>query len=97
MRPALSAALLAASAAAPAAAQTPLCAPLPVMIARLADGWGEQPVMRLTTRQGEHLTVWTNASSGSWTITATRVDGVTCIIVAGTGVETMAASLPPNI
>lgn len=81
--------------ASPAAAQV-TCLPLPVVIERLADGYGESPAVRADLADGGMVTIWANAETGSWTLTVTRPDGSTCILGAGVGIETVAARLPPN-
>ena len=39
------------------------------------------------TGNGNVLEVWANAATGSWTITVTAPNGVTCIPAAGSGFE----------
>ncbi|KKM19804.1 hypothetical protein LCGC14_1651880 [marine sediment metagenome] len=70
------------------------CAPRPVVLDRLTQGFGE-------TRQSiglaqDNMVVEMFASDqGSWTLTVTRPDGVTCVLAAGTGFETLSEDLPP--
>lgn len=72
------------------------CAPRDVVLDRLAQSYGE-------TRQsiglgGNNVVVEVFASSetGSWTITATMPDGVTCLMASGQAFETLAEALPAN-
>jgi len=91
------AALIIAMLAAPVAAQDQQCRPLAMFIERLAEAYGESPVILLTNGTGNILTVWTNPETQTWTITETRPDSMTCLRSSGTGIATVAASAPPNI
>ena len=93
MRAALFLALL----ASPVAAQAPQCHPLPVVIEQLADLKGETPAILLTTETGNTVAIWANGSTTTWTLTVTAPDGNTCLLGWGVGIQTIAASAPPNI
>ena len=75
------------------AAQQGNCAPRDVVLQRLAEGYGE-------TRQaiglgGNNAVVEVFASEvGSWTITVTLPNGVTCLIASGQAYEQLAEALP---
>jgi len=75
------------------AAQQGNCAPRDVVLQRLAEGYGE-------TRQaiglgGNNAVVEVFASeAGSWTITVTLPNGVTCLIASGQAYEQLAEALP---
>lgn len=79
-----------------AQAQTVPCLPLP-LVAQIAEENGSSPAVRASLIDGGTVIVWANAETGSWTLTVTRPDGITCLIGAGIGIETVAARLPPNI
>ena len=74
-----------------ASAQSQNCAPRERVVERLASQYGE-------TRQSRGLgnnalvEIWANTeedSTGSWTITVTRPNGVTCLIASGQAFETL--------
>lgn len=75
------------------AAQQGNCAPRDVVLQRLAEGYGE-------TRQAiglgaNNAVVEVFASEqGSWTITVTLPNGVTCLVASGQAYETLAEALP---
>lgn len=75
------------------AAQQNNCAPRDVVLQRLAEGYGE-------TRQAiglgaNNAVVEVFASdAGSWTITVTLPNGVTCLVASGQAYETLAEALP---
>ncbi|KGM89206.1 hypothetical protein rosmuc_00690 [Roseovarius mucosus DSM 17069] len=79
---------------APAQAQTGACAPRDMVVQRLADAYGE-------TRQSVGLgannmvvEVFASGTSGSWTITVTGSDGVTCLVASGQAYEPTAETEP---
>ncbi len=79
---------------APAQAQTGACAPRDMVVQRLADAYGE-------TRQSVGLgannmvvEVFASGTSGSWTITVTGSDGVTCLVASGQAYEATAETEP---
>lgn len=70
------------------------CAPRPVVIERLADTYGETRQSIGLGAQGVVVEVFASHQTGSWTITATLPDGVTCLVASGEGFETLAEVLP---
>jgi len=85
---------LALSASAASAQASNNCAPRPVVLERLADGYGE-------TRQsigigGNNMVIEVFASdeTGTWTITVTRPNGMTCLVASGQAFERLAEELP---
>lgn len=87
--------LLFVSCGAPSHAQTnPNCAPRDAVIDRLADAYGE-------TRQGIGLgannavvEVFASDDTGTWTITVTTPNGLTCLVASGQSWENLSESLP---
>lgn len=69
-----------------AEAQAPSCAPRQAVIDRLSDGYGESQTGSGVTRNG-YLVELYQSPSGSWTLIATRPDGMSCLIAAGQGWE----------
>ena len=78
---------------APARAQGSNCAPRETVLHRLADRYGET---RRSVGLGADNTVIEvfAADSGSWTITVTTAQGVTCLIASGQAFEALADTLP---
>ena len=77
------AALLLALLAAPAAAQTPPCAPRDAMAETLAERWGETRRMVALDATGAMVELWASAETGTWTLTVTRPGGPTCMVAEG--------------
>jgi len=70
------------------------CAPRDLVLERLAESYGE-------TRQGIGLgannaviEVFASSETGSWTITVTTPNGLTCLVASGQSYEALAESLP---
>lgn len=80
-----------------AAAQgTRNCAPRPMVLERLASSYGET---RQSIGLGKNNTVvemFASAESGSWSLTVTTPDGMTCLVASGRFFETLAETLPPQ-
>jgi hypothetical protein len=69
--------------ASPAAAQQVQCGPTPWIMGGLMGRYGEAVVDEHTDAQrGALWQMWTNPSTGTWTLTATMGAG-TCLIAAG--------------
>lgn len=80
--------------AAPAFAQQ-TCAPRQAVLDQLAGRFGETRQSMGIAANGFVVELFATPP-GSWTITATRPDGVTCLIASGEAFEAMAERLPPN-
>lgn len=72
------------------------CAPRDDVIERLAEIYGETRRSIGIARRGAVMEVYVSDKTGSWTITVTLPDGVTCLIASGQSYETLAETLPPN-
>lgn len=70
------------------------CAPRPVVLERLADGYGETRQSIGLGTQGAVVEVFASDETGTWTITVTMPTGVTCLIASGQSFETLAEALP---
>lgn len=80
--------------AAPATAQTPAnCAPRDQVVARLAESYGETRQSIGLGRNNQMMEVFASARTGSWTITVTTAQGLTCLIASGQAFETLTAAL----
>ena len=78
------------------AAQGRNCGPRDAVITRLADGYGEtRQSMGLGTNNAV-IEVFASDQTGSWTITVTQANGLTCLVASGQGFEQLAEALPPK-
>lgn len=83
-------------AATQATAQTRNCAPREVVVERLADGYGESRQSIGLGAQGAVVEVFASNDTGTWTITVTNPNGLTCLVASGQSYETLAEALPPK-
>ncbi|KIC28160.1 hypothetical protein, partial [Leisingera sp. ANG-S5] len=74
-------------AAAPAAAQSRNCAPRDAVIKRLAEKYGESRQSIGMGQQGMVMETFASADTGSWTITVTTPNGMTCLVASGQSYE----------
>ncbi|WP_264210948.1 hypothetical protein [Leisingera thetidis] len=81
-------------AAAPAAAQSRNCAPRDMVIKRLAEKYGESRQSIGMGQQGMVMETFASADTGSWTITVTTPNGMTCLVASGQSYEVLAEALP---
>ena len=93
-------ALMGAGALALAAAELPAqgaqnCAPRAVVVERLAEAYGETRQSIGLGARGAVVEVFASTETGSWTITVTLPNGMTCLIASGQAYETLAEALPP--
>ncbi|SLN50435.1 hypothetical protein [Ruegeria meonggei] len=72
------------------------CAPRSDVVNRLTETYGETRRGIGIARQGAVVEVFASDQTGSWTITVTLPDGMTCLVASGQAYETMAEALPPN-
>ncbi|RVT82761.1 hypothetical protein DXV76_16125 [Rhodobacteraceae bacterium CCMM004] len=72
------------------------CAPRPVVLEKLQGQFSETRQSIGMGANGVVVETFANLDTGSWTITVTLPDGVTCIAAAGEGFETLAEALPPQ-
>lgn len=63
------------------------CGPRDLVIMRLAEGYGEGRQSIGIAGNGMVVETFANLESGSWTLTVTRPDGVTCLVASGRGFE----------
>ncbi|WP_058281910.1 hypothetical protein [Ruegeria denitrificans] len=76
--------------------QARTCAPREDIVKRLTETYGETRRGIGIARQGAVMEVYASDQSGSWTITVTLPDGMTCLVASGQAYENMAEALPPN-
>jgi hypothetical protein len=60
----------------------------------LAERYGESRRALGLAQNGVLMELYA-AQSGSWTITITRPDGITCLVAAGENFQSLAEALPP--
>lgn len=84
-------------AASQVAAQTPRnCAPRAVVLDRLAGHYGETRQSVGLGSNNAVVEVFASSETGTWTITVTLPDGLTCLVASGQSFETLAEALPPD-
>ncbi|KIC11828.1 hypothetical protein RA19_04105 [Leisingera sp. ANG-M1] len=81
-------------AAAPAAAQSRNCAPRDMVVKRLAEKYGESRQSIGMGQQGMVMETFASGETGSWTITVTTPNGMTCLVASGQSYEVLAEALP---
>jgi hypothetical protein len=81
-------------AAAPAAAQSRNCAPRDAVVKRLAEKYGESRQSIGMGQQGMVMETFASDETGSWTITVTTPNGMTCLVASGQSYEVLAEALP---
>jgi hypothetical protein len=73
----------------------PQCAPRDTVTGQLASRYGETRRGIGMAANGTVMEVYASAASGSWTITVTLPDGLTCVVASGEGFEAVTEALPP--
>ena len=77
-----------------ATSSTRACAPRGVVVDRLADGYGETRKSIGLGANNAVIEVFASDDSGTWTITATSPQGITCLIASGQAFERLNDALP---
>lgn len=70
------------------------CAPRDSVVDRLADGYGESRQSMGLGANNAVIEVFASDETGSWTITVTTPNGLTCLVASGQSFETLAEALP---
>ncbi|WP_424942134.1 hypothetical protein [Aliiroseovarius crassostreae] len=65
------------------------CAPRPAVVERLTDTYGETRQSIGLATNNMVVEVFASNESGTWTITVTNPQGVTCLVAAGRSFETL--------
>jgi len=92
---ALSFAVGASLAAAPATAQARNCAERATVVERLADGYGETRQSIGIGANNSVIEVFASVETGTWTITVTMPTGITCLVASGQAFERLEEELTP--
>ena len=71
------------------------CAPREAVVERLATKYGESRQSIGLGQQGM-IETFASANTGTWTITVTTPNGVTCLVASGQSWEELAEALPPK-
>ena len=71
------------------------CGPRAVVIAHLADNFGESRQSIGMGQEGRVVEVFASVETGTWTITVTLPDGTTCLVAAGNSFEVLAETPAP--
>jgi len=85
---------LAALADAALAQQARNCGPRDLVVSRLAEGYGETRQSMGLGANNSVIEVFASEESGTWTITVTTPNGMTCLVASGQAFETLAEALP---
>ena len=72
------------------------CAPRDVVVTRLAEGYGESRQAIGLGANNQIVEVFASDESGTWTITVTLPNGITCLVASGQAFEETAEALPPR-
>ena len=86
-------ALLAAAAA--QAQQGQACGQRDRVIERLAEGYGESRPAGGLGATNSVVEVFASTETGTWTITVTMPNGLTCLVASGQAYESLSEPLPP--
>lgn len=70
------------------------CAPREVVVERLADKYGEARQSIGLGANNSVVEVFAANETGTWTITVTMANGLTCLVASGQNFETLAEALP---
>jgi hypothetical protein len=92
----LSAGALLAAASLVEAQQLRHCAPRDKVVERLASQYGETRQSMGLGANNAVMEVFASLESGSWTITVTMANGITCLVASGQAFEELAEALPPK-
>ena len=90
------AALVAITAGAASAQSSRNCAPRDAVIDRLASGYGESRQSMGLGANNQVVEVFASAETGTWTITVTMPNGLTCLVASGQAFEELAEVLPDD-
>ena len=70
------------------------CAPRQSVIEQLASGYGETRQSIGLGADGIVVEVFASTATGTWTITATLPNGLTCMVASGESFESLTEALP---
>ena len=70
------------------------CAPREAVVDRLATGYGESRQSIGLGDNNQVVEVFASSETGTWTITVTMPNGLTCLVASGQAFEELAEALP---
>ncbi|WP_300036016.1 hypothetical protein [uncultured Roseobacter sp.] len=70
------------------------CGPREAVVDRLADGYGETRQSMGLGANNAVVEVFASDETGTWTITVTTPNGMTCLVASGQSFEELAEALP---
>lgn len=70
------------------------CGPRDAVVERLAEGYGESRQSMGLGANNAVVEVFASEETGTWTITVTTPNGLTCLVASGQSFETLAEALP---
>lgn len=85
-----------ASSALPALAQAQNCGARTTVIERLAERYGESRQSIGMAPEGRVVEVFASLETGTWTITVTLPNGMTCLVASGQSYEALEEALQPT-
>ena len=77
------------------AAQNRNCADRAKVVARLAEGYGESRQAIGLGANNQVVETFANLESGTWTVTVTLPNGMTCLVASGKAFELVEEALAP--
>ncbi|MCE8512140.1 hypothetical protein KBY22_05515 [Ruegeria pomeroyi] len=77
-------------------AQRNNCAPRQMVLDQLAQKYGEARRGIGLVQQGSVMEVFASDETGTWTITVTLPNGMTCMVASGQSYEALAEALPTS-
>lgn len=72
------------------------CAPRQMVLDQLAQKYGEARRGIGLVQQGSVMEVFASDETGTWTITVTLPNGMTCMVASGQSYEALAEALPTS-
>ena len=72
------------------------CAPRQIVLERLATKYGETRQSIGLGANNAVVEMFASIETGTWTITVTTPQGLTCLVASGQSFETLAEALPPK-
>jgi hypothetical protein len=72
------------------------CAPRQAVVDRLASGYGETRQSMGLGANNHVVEIFASRETGTWTITVTMPNGLTCLVASGQAFEELAEALPAD-
>ena len=72
------------------------CAPREAVVDRLASGYGETRQSMGLGANNQVVEIFASTETGTWTITVTMPNGLTCLVASGQAFEELVEALPAD-